>query len=108
MAESVKKMHPSFEYRLWTYEDFTRQNFPYLYDIINYVLKRSRLLRYNYISLAVGMMRIEILYHHGGIYMDYKVEMFKSMIPFLKYKQFFLEVCSNQRITSDGRLIVGA
>ena len=42
--------------------------------------------------MAAGIMRIEILYHHGGMYFDYKVEPFKSMIPFLKYEQFFLYV----------------
>ena len=37
-------------------------------------------------------MRIEILYHYGGIYFDYKVESLKSMQPFLKYSQFFLTI----------------
>lgn len=34
-------------------------------------------------------MRAEILYHNGGIYMDFKTEIRRSLDPWLKYKIYF-------------------
>ena len=86
-------MHPSFEYKLWKYENLTRKNFPHRYDSINEIIRASQGKgAKNYGSMAASIMRIEILYHYGGTYLDYKVEPFKSMNPFLKYEQFFLLV----------------
>ena len=51
-------------------------------------------------------MRIEILYHHGGIYCDMKTEGRKSLLPFLKYEQFFFHVGFGQK-DGEGGLVNG-
>lgn len=35
-----------------------------------------------------AIMRYEILYHNGGLYVDFKTESLKSLLPFLKYTFF--------------------
>ena len=108
LEKSMRDMHPSFEYKLWKYENLTRENFPHCYDSINKIIRASQGKRAkNYVSLAAGIMRIEILYHYGGIYFDYKVEPFKSMIPFLKYEQFFLLVGKKKTDYEGGSLVNG-
>ncbi len=40
----------------------------------------------NFRAIIADLMRIQILYKYGGIYLDLKIEGKKSLMPFLKYE----------------------
>lgn len=65
----IKALHPDFEYRLWSDKDITPENF------VNYDIIQSRK---SYAQKA-DIMRYEILYRHGGIYLDIDFEVFKHL-----------------------------
>ena len=44
-----------------------------MFDIIQYIIQRTKELPGNYLSYAADVIRIEAIYHHGGIYLDYKI-----------------------------------
>lgn len=41
--------------------------------------------------MAADVLRYEVLYQNGGIYIDFKMEGLKSMINFFKYEVFFID-----------------
>ncbi len=45
----------------------------------------------SYAAGIAAMLRYEILWRHGGIFLEYKVECRKSFDPFLKYEIFFMD-----------------
>ena len=53
-----------------------------MYDALQYLLEGNKGSTTNYYAVIAGVMRIEILYHHGGIYYDMKTEGHKSLLPF--------------------------
>ena len=46
------------------------------------------------------------MYHYGGLYLDFKVEGFKSFLPLLKFKQWVLTM-SLKRFDEKNKLIEG-
>ncbi len=67
--KTIRTLHPQWEYKLWTDKDletFSLYN-RHLYDISNNYGERSDILRY------------EILYHHGGVYLDIDFECVKPL-----------------------------
>lgn len=85
MAETLRSANPDFEYKLWTWQNVTRDNFPVTYDGILKIIKVCKLLNQNYLAAATDMMRIELLFRYGGFYMDFKTEGKRSLQPFLRY-----------------------
>lgn len=79
--EKIKELHPGFEYRLWGNADITPENFKN-YEII---MKAS-----SYAQKS-DIMRYEILYKYGGIYLDIDMEVFQNMSPLLTHD---LVVCN--------------
>uniref|UniRef100_A0A6C0D5X1 Glycosyltransferase n=1 Tax=viral metagenome TaxID=1070528 RepID=A0A6C0D5X1_9ZZZZ len=69
----IKELHPDFEYKLWTDKDITKENF----DNYEYI-KNSK----SYAQKA-DIMRYEILYNNGGIYLDIDFEIYKNLEPLL-------------------------
>lgn len=74
--KNIKTLHPEYEYRLWNNDDLTPLNF----SNILYINKASSN------AQKADMMRYEILYRFGGIYLDIDFELFKSIDGLLKNK----------------------
>lgn len=65
----IKELHPSFEYRLWTDNDITPDNF------VNYhIIQMAQAY-----AQKADIMRYEILYRYGGIYLDIDMEVLKPL-----------------------------
>ena len=68
--------YKGWEYRLWTNEDLNKKNFPLTYGYIQKSLKIGEELgsvTKKYAQVA-DLMRLEILYRHGGVYLDTTIE----------------------------------
>jgi len=73
--ENIKSLHPDYEYRLWCDSDLTPENFSnldYIHSTPVYAQKAD-------------IMRYEILYKHGGIYLDIDFEVFKNLTELLTH-----------------------
>ncbi|MGA8260698.1 MAG: glycosyltransferase [Arenicellales bacterium] len=72
-AESIRALHPGFDYRLWTDEDnreLIRTSYPWflpVYDAYKHEIER------------VDAVRYFILYSYGGIYIDLDMECLKPL-----------------------------
>lgn len=73
--EKIKHLHPEFEYKLWTDTDLTQENFTN-FEIIQKTQSYAQ---------KADIMRYEILYRHGGIYLDMDMEVFQSLAPLLTH-----------------------
>ncbi|MDR3550085.1 MAG: glycosyltransferase [Candidatus Babeliales bacterium] len=66
---SCKRYHPDWEYRLWTQDDI-----PALHMRNDHLVRRSR----NPGEIS-DLMRYEILYRYGGVYLDFDCECLQSL-----------------------------
>jgi len=64
--------------KLWRSEDITRQNFPYTYSTIRRALRYHDKSGENVFSMIGDLMKFEILYHFGGLYMDTNIELLRD------------------------------
>ena len=76
--DTCKKLYKAndWEYLIWTDKDITQENFPKTYKYIQEVIaigKEMKSLNKKYAQIA-DLMRLEILYNHGGMYLDTTVE----------------------------------
>ena len=71
--QKIIELHPTFQYKLWTNDDLIKENFTN-YDIIN---------NCNSWAQKSDIMRYEILYKYGGVYLDIDFEIFKNLEPLL-------------------------
>lgn len=83
--ESWKHYNPDWEYKLWT-DDSIQTDI----DLIN----KDALLREKTYSGKSDILRYEILYKYGGLYLDTDFECLKPITPFLEDKEFV--VCSER------------
>jgi mannosyltransferase OCH1-like enzyme len=83
---STFRKQKGFKYRLWSNEDITPKNFPITYKYIKRLLSRKKVVY----AMISDLMRLEILYHHGGIYVDTTMECVKSLKGILKSKSPFI------------------
>ena len=77
----IQELHPEFEHRLWTNADLIPANFE------NYELIMSR----PSWAQKADLMRYEILYRYGGVYLDIDFEVFKNLSDLLTHP---LVVCN--------------
>jgi mannosyltransferase OCH1-like enzyme len=84
--EEIKKLHPDYEYRLWTDADLTSENF----EILEYINST------HIYAQKADIMRYEILYKHGGMYLDIDFEVLKPLTPLLTHD---LVVCNEDQYT---------
>lgn len=82
----IKALHPDFEYRAWSDSDITPENFVN-YDIIQKTTSYAQ---------KADIMRYEILYKHGGIYLDIDFEVFKHLGELLTHD---LIICNEDKNT---------
>ncbi len=73
LMDGIKRLHPEYQYRLWTDKDLTPENFLNL----DYITSATRY------AQKADIMRFEILYRYGGIYFDTDFELFKNISPLL-------------------------
>lgn len=71
--KNIKKLHGEFEHYLWTNKDINKDNFSN-YEIIMSCESPAQ---------KADLMRYEILYKHGGTYLDVDFELFKSISDLL-------------------------
>jgi mannosyltransferase OCH1-like enzyme len=85
-----------WEYRLWGNDDITKDNFPITFEYIQKVYqigKEENCMNKKFAQIT-DLMRLELLYHHGGIYLDSNIECFKSFDKIFNKKYEF--VVSNE------------
>ena len=70
---TFKKM-PGYKYKLWKNTDLTEQNFPITWPYIQHIMARRKIIY----AMIADLMRLEILYHYGGIYVDTTAIAFKN------------------------------
>jgi hypothetical protein len=63
--------------RLWGLGDVTPDNFPHTYRTIKRGLDHHAATGQNVFSMVGDLMKFEILYRHGGLYLDTNVEMMR-------------------------------
>lgn len=92
LTRKIKENHPDYEYFFWTNDNITRENFPVSYDIITTLLEFNKISRYNKLSMVSDLMRAEIIYNHGGIYLDTNYLVFKKngLDDWLTFKGMFI------------------
>lgn len=76
--ESWKKFLEGYEFRLWNKDSISSIENPFLQEALS---KRKW-------AFAADFVRLYALYHHGGIYLDTDVEVYKSFNSLLSYKAF--------------------
>jgi mannosyltransferase OCH1-like enzyme len=71
--QKIKDLHPDYEYKIWTDNDLNADNFSNIEFINSTPIYAQK----------ADIMRYEILYKYGGIYLDIDFEIFKSLEPLL-------------------------
>jgi mannosyltransferase OCH1-like enzyme len=80
MQNSVKELHPHYEYKFWTdrdLEEFLIQNYPNVFIMYERV--------FPYVIQKMDFIRLLLVYHFGGIYIDLDVVCTKNADNILKY-----------------------
>lgn len=75
--ESIIRMHPGWDVKLWTNEDYR--------DSVDFAEWSARATSLASVS---NWMRLDIIFKHGGIYLDTDVEVLRPLDDFLKYRGF--------------------
>lgn len=76
--DSWKKFLPDYELRLWNEDNFDINSVPF-------VKEACEAKKYPFVT---DYIRLYVLYHHGGIYMDADVEVIKNLDGLLNYPAF--------------------
>jgi hypothetical protein len=78
LIEGWEKVMPDFEFRYWN-----NTNIPQNIAYVNRALEQKQY------ANAVDFLRLYVLYHYGGIYLDTDIEVIKSFVPLLE-DNFFI------------------
>ena len=109
--KTFHKYMPEFEIRVWGNKDLTKKNFP---KTIDYIRKAKKLhgkpmvdeygekmlnfkldpLLYSKWAQITDLMRLEIVYNHGGYYFDTTFEILKPMYNLLNQKKHTFVGCN--------------
>jgi mannosyltransferase OCH1-like enzyme len=73
-TSSFKNME-GYGYKIWTNKDLTETNFPKTWKYIDLLLNKKKI---KYASIA-DLMRLELLFWYGGIYVDTSFEAIKNL-----------------------------
>jgi len=65
IMSTFKKME-GYKYKLWKNRDLTAENFPITWKYIQFIKSQKKVV----FAMIADLMRLEILYHHGGVYID--------------------------------------
>lgn len=87
-ADTIKKMHPEWEYKLWTNADV--ESFPWinkeLFDKTTNPGMKSDIWRY------------EILHRYGGLYLDMDIESLRAFDPLHERLEFYAGFCGQSLV----------
>jgi inositol phosphorylceramide mannosyltransferase catalytic subunit len=81
IAETWKKYHPTWDYRLWTAKQYNAL------DLSNETISVLENIEVNKV-IKTNLLRYEILYRFGGIYSDMDVECLKPFDPLFESNKF--------------------
>ena len=77
-TESWRKLHPDWEHRLWTEQNLPSDlRRPEVYERLRVPAERS------------DILRLEVLWRHGGVYVDTDFECRRSLEPLIEGLDFF-------------------
>lgn len=80
-------MYPDFEFKVWSKDNITKENFPLSYDLLNTIYKANNVSRYSRLATMADVLRHEVLYYEGGFYMDTSMVLFNNVLEkWLSYK----------------------
>lgn len=82
---TFKKME-GYQYKLWKTSDVNPANFPITWPYIEDLMSRKKIVW----AMIADLLRLEILYHHGGIYVDTTFEALKNLDPILDNRAKFI------------------
>ena len=79
-----------WKYKLWTDEDLTKKNFPITFNLIEKIIQVGKLDKKLNKKLAqiADLMRLELLYRNGGVYIDTTAECLKNLDDLLNHKNY--------------------
>ena len=95
MQQSVIEKHKDYEYMFWTddcLEKFIKVNYPEMYDFYN---------NFEYKIQQLDFIRLLILYHFGGIYIDLDSFCFKNVDSILNYPVSLVETEKHEAFSND-------
>jgi mannosyltransferase OCH1-like enzyme len=81
---SIRQGMNDYMYKLWTNDDLTRENFPLMFNLIQDVQKYMQQTKENRYAQIGDLMRLEIMYNNGGVYIDTNMECVKHFGKLLK------------------------
>ena len=82
--DSIRKGMYDYQYKLWTNEDLTLDNFPITFHLIQSIREYMQKTGKNRYAQIGDIMRLEILYQNGGVYIDTNMEFVKYFGKLLK------------------------
>ncbi|MEM1180513.1 MAG: glycosyltransferase [Acidobacteriota bacterium] len=92
-VQSVRRMHPDFEYRLWTDDDNERliaERYPWFLETYR---------GYSHPVERADAARYFVIYTHGGVYLDLDMECLRPLDPLLLGEAVVLALEAGPRIT---------
>lgn len=95
-VENVARSH-GWEYRCWTSKDFTARNFPFSWEKAQESIHFGTDEGYNRWAQVADLIRYELLYRYGGVYLDSAFEIRGDFLPTI-----------SELITKKGYWFVGA
>ncbi len=81
-----------YSYYLWRNEDLNEENFPKTWKYLEALLHKPKIVY----AMIADLMRLEILYHHGGVYVDTSMEALKNLDVILENASDAFFIMSNE------------
>jgi len=85
IMSTFRKME-GYKYKLWKNKDLTEDNFPITWEYIQNIQSKKKVIY----AMIADLMRLEILYHYGGIYVDTTAFAIKNFDGILDNKSKFI------------------
>ena len=95
LMQTWKTLHPDYEYKLWTDQDI--KDFPFENSAAFFSAKNM--------GSKADILRYEILYRYGGVYVDCDFECIKPLDPLIYAHEFFAGIAGYDYI---GNALIGA
>jgi phage regulator Rha-like protein len=98
LMNGVKKMaeNHGFQYKLWTNDDLTRENFPLVWDYMQTAIETGEDLGQSRFAQVADLARYEILHRFGGVYMDSLFEIGEEFCKYIKKNDKFEMIVANE------------
>jgi len=89
VIELNQELYPDFRFKIWSKANITREAFPLSYELLMNIYSCNKFTRYSKMATMADVMRHELVYNEGGIYMDTSMLLFnRAMYKWLSYKAF--------------------